>query len=37
MDWLHKLGEQACIDNYDFTIPIFREEFYTNYLEETEC
>ena len=25
-------------DNYDFTIPMFREEFYTNYLEETdEC
>lgn len=37
MDWLHRLGEQACIDNYDFTIPMFREEFYTNYLEETEC
>ena len=34
MDWLHRLGEQACIDNYDFTIPMFREEFYTNYLEE---
>lgn len=37
MDLLHRLGEQACIDNYDFTIPMFREEFYTNYLEETEC
>ena len=36
MDWLHRLGEQACIDNYDFTIPMFREEFYTNYLEETD-
>ena len=34
MDWLHRMGEQACIDNYDFTIPMFREEFYTNYLEE---
>ena len=37
MDWLHRIGEQACIDNYDFTIPMFRDEFYTNYLEETEC
>ena len=36
MDWLHRMGEQACIDNYDFTIPMFREEFYTNYLEETD-
>ena len=36
MDWLHQIGEQACIDNYDFTIPMFREEFYTNYLEETD-
>lgn len=36
MDWLHRIGEQACIDNYDFTIPMFREEFYTNYLEETD-
>ena len=37
MEWLDQMGEQACIGNYDFTIPMFREEFYTNYLEETEC
>ena len=36
MDWLHRIGEQACIENYDFTIPMFREEFYTNYLEDTD-
>lgn len=36
MDWLHRVGEQACIDTYDMDIPAFRGEFYTNYLEETE-
>lgn len=35
MDWLHREGERACIDTYDMDIPAFRNEFYTNYLEET--
>lgn len=36
MDWLHRVGESACLDTYDMDIPAFRGEFYTNYLEETE-
>ena len=36
MDWLHRVGEQACLDTYDMDIPAFRGEFYTNYLEETD-
>ena len=37
MDWLHRVGEQACIEKYDFTIPMFRREFYNNYLEEKDA